>query len=180
MESTIRLFVAAALPDSLGPVLQAQLYSFKDETLREMPPQNLHLTLFFIGNAPTSDLQTIQQQVKTIAQQSEAFTLQLAAIEQGPKPNSPRLVWARFKEEPEFTSLSKKLAATLAPDEPNKLKPTPHITLARYRKNTKLILKPAILPGEPIMLPVSEIALWESRLASPHPVYSILQSYKLG
>ncbi|MEJ8758223.1 RNA 2',3'-cyclic phosphodiesterase [Pontibacter sp. H259] len=181
MEDTIRLFMAASLPDELGPYLQQQFQSFLDDTVRPIPLQNLHLTLFFIGNVPATELQTIRQKAKNIARQCNPFTLQLATIEQGPKPKSPRLIWARFESHPEFTRLSKLLSDALAPDEPNKLKPTPHITLARYRKNIQRPTpKPGILPEQPITLPVNAVNIWRSELASPHPVYSILESYLLG
>lgn len=181
MQDTIRLFIAASLPDGLAPYLQQKLHGFQDDSVRAIPVQNLHLTLFFIGNVPLTMLETIRRQVKEIAHQSQPFTLYLDAIEQGPKPKSPRLVWARFKDDPEFTKLSKQLAKTLAPDEPNKLKPTPHITLARYKKHAaRPELKPAVAPEETITLPVNAIGIWKSELASPHPVYSVLEAYLLG
>lgn len=181
MQNTIRLFIAASLPDALVPYLQQKLHPFSDESVRAIPTQNLHLTLFFIGNVPVTELDTIRQQVKQISSQGQPFTLTLAAVEQGPKPKSPRLVWARFKDDPEFTRLSKSLAATLAPDEPNKLKPTPHITLARFKKNTaRPAVKPAFTPDQTIALPVNAIGIWKSELAQPHPVYSVLESYHLG
>ena len=181
MDATIRLFIAASLTDELGPYLKEELRPFLEDTLRPIPLQNMHLTLFFIGNVPATELDTIRHKVKEIAHQCEPFTLQLATIEQGPKPKSPRLVWARFNDHPEFAKISKKLSASLAPEEPNKLKPTPHITLARYRKNIQRPNpKPAILPGQPVTLPVKAIGIWKSDLASPHPVYSILESYLLG
>ena len=182
MVDTLRLFVAAALPDELGPYLKEMQRPFLDDAvLRPIPLQNLHLTLFFIGNVPAAALDTIRQQVKEVAQQCKPFTLQLAAVEQGPKPKSPRLIWARFEEHPEFAKLSKKLAAALAPGEPNKLKPTPHITTARYRKHiARPEAKPAVLPEKTITLPVTSIGIWQSELASPHPIYSILESYFLS
>ncbi|WP_162427511.1 RNA 2',3'-cyclic phosphodiesterase [Pontibacter pudoricolor] len=181
MDATIRLFIAASLTDELGPYLKEALRPLLDDTLRPIPLQNMHLTLFFIGNVPDTELNTIRHKVKEIAHQFEPFTLQLAAVEQGPKPTSPRLIWARFNEHPEFAKLSKKLSATLALAEPNKLKHTPHITLARYRKNiARPEVKPAIYPEKEITLPVNAIGVWKSELASPHPIYSILESYLLG
>lgn len=181
MNDTIRLFVAAALTDELGPYLKEELRPLLDDTARPVPLQNLHLTLFFIGNVPTADLDTIRKKVKDAVQQCKPFTLELAAVEQGPKPRSPRLIWARFNDNAEFTKLSKMLAQALAPDEPNKLKPTPHITLARYRKSiARPEIKPAVLPEKSITLPVTTVGIWKSELASPHPVYSILESYLLG
>ncbi|NDK54618.1 RNA 2',3'-cyclic phosphodiesterase [Pontibacter fetidus] len=181
MDATLRLFVAAGLTDELGPYLKEQMRPLLDDTLRPVPLQNMHLTLFFIGNVPVAALDEIRVKVKTIAQQCEPFTLQLTAVEQGPKPKSPRLIWARFEEHPAFAKLSRKLSEALAPDEPNKLKPTPHITLARYRKNIgRPATTPAILPETTITLPVHTIGIWKSELASPHPVYSIIESYLLG
>jgi RNA 2',3'-cyclic 3'-phosphodiesterase len=180
MVNTLRLFIAATLPDELGPYLKEMQRPLLDDTLRPVPLQNLHLTLFFLGNVPATDLDKIRKQVKEVVQQCKPFTLQLAAIEQGPKPKLPRLLWARFNEHPEFTKLSIKLATALAPDEPNKLKPTPHITTARYRKNIpRPQVKPPILPDKSITLPVTTIGIWQSELASPHPIYSILESYFL-
>lgn len=181
MDDTIRLFIAASLTDELGPYLKELLRPLVDDTMRPIPLQNLHLTLFFIGNVPTTKLDTIRHKVKEVAQQCEPFTLQLAAVEQGPKPKSPRLIWARFDEHPEFAKLSTKLASALAPSEPNKLKPTPHITMARYRKNIgQPVSKAPVLPESSITLPVNAIGIWKSDLAAPHPVYSILESYLLG
>ncbi|MBC5773815.1 RNA 2',3'-cyclic phosphodiesterase [Pontibacter sp. KCTC 32443] len=181
MNDTIRLFIAAPLTDELGPYLKEELRPFLDDTLRPIPLQNLHLTLFFIGNVPATELDTIRKKVKEVAQQCKPFDLLLEAVEQGPKPKTPRLIWARFQEHPEFAKLSIKLAQALAPDEPNKLKPTPHITIARYRKNiTRPEFKAAVFPENAITLPVTTIGIWKSDLATPHPVYSILESYLLG
>ena len=181
MDDSLRLFVAASLTDELGPFLKEQLRPFLDDTLRVVPLQNMHLTLFFIGNVPASNLDQIRKLVKEVAQNVKPFVLELQSVEQGPKPTSPRLIWAKFGEHPEFATLSKQLAHALAPAEPNKLKPIPHITLGRYRKNIgRPILKPAITPENPVTLPVNAIGIWKSDLASPHPVYSILESYLLG
>lgn len=181
MDDTLRLFVAAALTDELGPFLKEQLRPFMDDTLRAVPLQNMHLTLFFIGNVPASNLDMIRKMVKEAAQSVNPFVLQLQTVEQGPKPTSPRLIWAKFNEHPEFANLSKQLASVLAPEEPNKLKPIPHITLGRYRKNIgRPVHKPALIPEQPVTLRVNSIGIWKSDLTSPHPVYSILESYLLG
>ncbi|WP_255430349.1 hypothetical protein [Rufibacter sp. LB8] len=39
---------------------------------------------------------------------------------------------------------------------------------------------PIIKPTAEILFPVTSLALWKSTLASPHPVYSVLQEFPLG
>ncbi|MCX2740026.1 RNA 2',3'-cyclic phosphodiesterase [Pontibacter anaerobius] len=181
MKESIRLFVAAALPPALLSKLQDQLQHFEHPTLRMLPPQNLHLTLYFIGNVPHQELPGIKARVARVAQQHQPFTLQFERTEPGPKPKSPRLVWARFAPHPAFESLSRHLTEELAEQPPEKHKAIPHITLARYRKDAK---PPKQLPypeaEEPLELPVQEVALWQSVLGSPHPTYKVLERYPLG
>lgn len=97
MKESIRLFVAAALPPALVDSLQEQLQHFSHPALRFMPRENLHLTLYFIGQVPREQLPLLQRQIGRVASRHQPFTLQLEQIEPGPKPKNPRLVWARFE-----------------------------------------------------------------------------------
>lgn len=181
MKDSIRLFVAAVLPEALKQELQEQLQVYDHPSIRPVPPQNLHLTLFFLGNVPVQQLLTIQQAIHEVAQRHQPFTLDFECTEPGPKPKHPRLIWARFAALPVFEALSQDLTETLADKPSKKQKAIPHVTVARFRKD-----KPVpenlftITAKEPLQLHVSDIALWQSELASPHPVYSVLEAYPLG
>lgn len=181
MKDTIRLFVAATLPETLKQELQQQLQIFDHPSIRPVPGQNLHLTLFFLGNVPVQQLSDIKQTIREVAQRHPPFVLDFERTEAGPKPKSPRLVWARFAALPAFEALSRDLTEALAAEPPKKLKAIPHVTLARFRKD-----KPVpenlftITAKQPTQLRVSEVALWQSELASPHPVYTVLETYALG
>jgi RNA 2',3'-cyclic 3'-phosphodiesterase len=180
MQHTTRLFIAAPVPDELKHYLSGQAASFQHEAIRMVPESNLHLTLFFIGNVPVERLSAIREVTAHMAAQFGPFDLQLEAVEPGPKPRSPRLIWARFSPNYTFANLSRGLAQALSAQPPAQRDPIPHITLARFRKD-----KPAphglepLSPPESIVLPVREIAVWHSELASPHPRYSILHRYPL-
>ncbi len=109
-----------------------------------------------------------------------AFTLNLECLEPGPKPKSPRLIWARFAAHPAFTELCTAVTTQLGV-KPGSQDYIPHITLARFRKD---VPKPIELPvinfkTQQISLPVNSLALWQSELKSPHPVYRILVMYPL-
>lgn len=181
MSNTTRLFIAAALPEELKQFLAEQASQYQDEAIRPVPEANLHLTLYFIGNVPSEQLTSIKQVTEHIARQFGPFELQLEGIEPGPKPRSPRLIWARFGYSEPFEQLSLSLTLALSPTPPNDRKSVPHVTLARFRKD-----RPAprhlqvITPEQPTSLQVKEIAVWHSELASPHPRYSILESYPLS
>ncbi len=181
MNTDVRLFVAAILPESLKDILHEQLKNFEHPDIRFLPQQNLHLTLFFIGNVPVSSIESIKTTIRNIAQEHKPFTLQFAQTEPGPHTRKPRLIWARFDPHPAFEQLNKELTEQLSTHSSSSKKPLPHITLARFRKD-----KPApknltaIISKDPVELAVNAISLWQSELSSPHPIYKVLHSYPLG
>ena len=181
MKDSIRLFVAATLPETLKQELQEQLQVYDHPAIRPIPRENLHLTLFFLGNVPVQQLSTIKQSIREVSQRHQPFVLDFECTEAGPKPKQPRLIWARFAALPAFEALSHDLTQALADEPPKKQKTIPHITLARFRKD-----KPVpnnlftVTEKEPLQLHVPAISVWQSELASPHPVYSVLETYPLG
>jgi 2'-5' RNA ligase len=181
MKDSIRLFVAATLPPSLKQELQEQLLALQHPAVRVVPEQNLHLTLFFIGNVPPEQLPAIKQAIQEVAQRHSPFVLDFKRTEPGPKPRHPRLVWARFEEHEAFSALSRDLTQALAAEPPKQQKAIPHITLARFRKDKPAPDNlPAVSSEGPLRLPVQDIALWQSELASPHPVYTVVETFGLG
>ncbi len=180
MIDEIRLFVAATLPVEVKAFLQEQGHVYSHSSIRMVPAQNLHLTLFFIGNSPLSDLPAIKDQLRQIASAHTAFQLKYRCTEPGPNPRSPRLIWSRFEQKPEFEKLSRSLAESLSLAQNAKQKPIPHVTLARYKKDAPP--PPAVpLPETEtgLHLLMNSFSLWQSQLASPHPVYSVLETYPL-
>ncbi|MCJ8165371.1 RNA 2',3'-cyclic phosphodiesterase [Pontibacter sp. E15-1] len=181
MQDSIRLFVAALLPEALKTQLEEQLAPFRHPSVRFVPSSNLHLTLYFIGNVPVQQLSAFQEKIQEVAARHAPFTLNYACTEPGPNQRRPRLVWARFEAHEAFSALSDELTTALATHPPKRRKAIPHVTLARFRKDVPL---PEVLPivraEAPLALGVQEVALWQSELASPHPVYSVLKTFRLG
>lgn len=181
MAETKRLFVAAPVPASLKEIFREQQHHFSREAIRFVPEDNWHLTIHFLGEVPTAQVEVIEQALQLVSATHPAFSLNLQTLEPGPKPTSPRLIWARFARHPAFTRLCAAVATQLAirpPDQPDYI---PHITLARFRKT---MAKPGSLPIIPLSprqvnLPVNSLALWQSQLKSPHPVYRILNLFPL-
>ncbi|MEJ8801432.1 RNA 2',3'-cyclic phosphodiesterase [Pontibacter sp. H249] len=181
MKDSIRLFVAAVLPESLKDKLYSQLAAFEHPDIRFVPKQNLHLTLYFIGNAATAELESIKEKIKETASHYPPFMLRYRQTEPGPDAKKPRLVWARFEPHDTFKQLSRELTQQLSGEKPSKEKPIPHVTMARFRKDKpKPKDLPVITPEQELELQVNGIALWQSELATPHPIYTILKVYPLA
>ncbi|RDC64838.1 RNA 2',3'-cyclic phosphodiesterase [Adhaeribacter pallidiroseus] len=178
---TQRLFIAVPVPDNLKLFFQEQLLHYTSHAIRLVPWDNLHLTVHFLGETPADNLESIVTILQTVAARTEAFTLHLECLEPGPKPNSPRLIWARFAAHPAFTALCTAITTQLGV-KPGSQDYIPHITLARFRKD---VAKPTALPiknlkNQQISLPVNSLALWQSELKSPHPEYRILVRHPLA
>lgn len=181
MAETKRLFVAAPISTTLKEILRTSQSQYTHDVIRFVPEDNLHITIHFLGEVHADQVGEIEEKLQQIAATQVAFTLRLEALEPGPKPRSPRLIWARFTSHPEFTQLSSSVSKHLAirpPDHPDYI---PHITVARFRKDKpRPVSLPTILfKEEQIELPVSSLALWQSELKSPHPVYRILREFTL-
>ncbi|MGV3540475.1 MAG: RNA 2',3'-cyclic phosphodiesterase, partial [Rufibacter sp.] len=114
MQDSLRLFVAAQLPPVLKTYLVQARQAYEMPGIRPVPEENLHLTLYFLGNVPAAEVPVIKQKLATVAQQHAPFTLRLAQLEPGPKPRSPRLVWARFQQLEAFRLLSQELTQVLS------------------------------------------------------------------
>jgi 2'-5' RNA ligase len=181
MKENIRLFVAAKLPEDVMAYLVRARQAYEDHNLRAVPEQNLHLTLYFIGNVPATQDTYIRQTLAQVAHRHQPFTLYLEQLEPGPKPRSPRLIWARFAQNEAFSHLSQDLTQALSPAPPKQENFIPHITLCRFKKEGRLpdqLLM--VLPPNDILYPVQSLALWQSQLASPHPIYTVVEEFPLG
>ncbi|AKQ45645.1 2'-5' RNA ligase [Rufibacter radiotolerans] len=181
MQDTVRLFVAAPLPEALKVYLDEARQEYTDDAVRHIPVQNLHLTLYFIGNVPVQEQGSIRETLRQVAQKHQPFTLELEQLEPGPKARLPRLVWARFRPNAAFTHLSQELTQVLSPTPPRQEKFIPHVTVCRFRKEGTVPRHLSIVaPVTEVLYPVNTLALWKSTLGSPHPVYSVLEEFPLG
>jgi 2'-5' RNA ligase len=172
-----RLFVAVPLPEAVKAQLRELALPYLEENLRWVPDQNLHLTLLFLGPTPTSDLPLLTGKLATLAAAFSPFQLDLQELSPGPKLSAPRLIWARFKDSAPFNQLSTAVAQDLQPGNQVPHSFIPHVTVARYPKSNAPRDLRAVPVSEKLIFEVDRLELWRSELASPHPVYSSLQSF---
>ena len=124
-----RLFVALDLPEAAKEELTALQGGLPEA--RWTPPEQLHLTLCFIGETDGTLFLDIRDALAEIA--APALELRLTGLGFFPPRQTPRVLWAGVAENPGLTRLQKQVATLLRHTgaELERRRFSPHITLAR-------------------------------------------------
>lgn len=142
-----RLFLALDLPSQV----QNELYkSITDEDLifqkkiRPTPPQNLHVTLHFLGDVNQSQKQEVGSIMDRVREVTEPFELCISSAGFFPNSRNPRILWAGFQSSPEIFNLHRALEKELLSSGFRKDAKAyrPHITIARIPQFRHPILTP--------------------------------------
>jgi 2'-5' RNA ligase len=99
-----RLFVAIELNDETKEGLHALQQAFEPRLssgmrIRWTDPDNLHLTLKFLGATEDDLVDEVTDVVERAARQTDPFELTARGIGAFPRPNYPRILWAGVDEE---------------------------------------------------------------------------------
>ncbi len=133
----IRTFVAAPLSptppiQSLLPELQAA-----HPAVRAVSPDQLHLTLHFLGETDTRQLREIRQAIQTAAAGVAIMRGRLVGLGAFPNPDRPSVIWAGTQGLDASVLLAERLETLLSelgyPADRRGF--TPHVTLARVRRS---------------------------------------------
>ncbi len=134
---TIRAFVAVDIGDEIRAKLDELQRKLKKvhANVRWVKPQNIHLTLAFLGEVPPERIQPLQTALDGAFQQLEPFGLEAAGTGYFGKPNRPRVIWAGVADCPPLRQLQQKTVdALLASGIGFDNKPfSPHLTLGRVK-----------------------------------------------
>jgi 2'-5' RNA ligase len=173
----IRIFCALDLPDEARQCLVGWQHAELGDVpgVRPVSPENMHVTLAFLGSIDAEDVPTVARA--------------LGAVAAAARP--PELGWGRYRETPsvgmvELDDRGGRAAAlagalhegleALGLYEPERRRWLPHVTVFRFRERPRL--DPAGL-GPGTWVP-SDAALYHSVLRSAGAQYEILESFALG
>jgi RNA 2',3'-cyclic 3'-phosphodiesterase len=187
MNQQTHFFFAVKIPQETKLILNQ-----KKETLKEILPFNrwvhhedLHITLAFLGNAPTEKLSTAINNVRLALSQSQGFQLELNKLGIFGKIESPRIFWVDTKDSNELQNVRTKVftACTGAGFQLETRQFKPHITLARkwagdqpFHKNLLDVWRE--LQPEPLSFKVNEVVLYQTHLDKT-PKYEAVKTYQL-
>ena len=180
----MRAFIAIELPQDIRKGLREIQEELKktDADVKWVKPENVHLTLKFLGNVADEKIKKIKSLLEEISSGYSKFEASVFKIGAFPKLEYPRVIWVgidkgcnlleeiavRIEDECEHIGFAKEKRAFSA-----------HLTLGRVRTGkNKIALKEKLLsaavPQQSFI--VDKIILFQSTLTPKGPIYTPLHS----
>jgi 2'-5' RNA ligase len=182
---TRRIFVAVEIPPGLRESVARLPRTLA--TARWMNPQQLHITLLFIGSTQQEPQEAIERALSRIV--SPAFTLKLAEFGAFPDVTAgrvPRVLWIQPGRSSALTALQSQVATAVrtATGVETQRAFSPHVTLARFRRPpTEAELAKWLDDArefESDSFEVNRFHLYDSDLTPNGAVHTILATYPLS
>jgi 2'-5' RNA ligase len=144
MSDTIRTFIAVEIPENITSAIRELQQGLKGYgvDIRWIRPENIHLTLKFLGDVPAADIDTICGAISKTVDGVPAIPLQAKGIGVFPGIKRPRVLWVGLTGQIEsLMKLQKTLDSNLKdigfPPEKRSFKG--HLTIGRIK---------TIIPGK--------------------------------
>jgi len=187
----MRAFIAIELPGEIKDFLSRAQERLKTSAadVKWVEPENIHLTLKFLGEIDDKKLNKILRIIEDLANGRDAFSMRLSSIGAFPKIDFPRVIWVGIdKGERETEEIAKGLEERIAKiGIPKEKRPfSSHITIGRTRSTLnreKLVQELFKLRDgfgrENLEFPVTKITLFKSTLTPAGPNYQVLKEASL-
>ena len=139
--SVIRAFIAIELSAEIQAGLQNAAKTLQARTgalpVRWVPAKNIHLTLVFLGDVITTNLDALKDMLKSEVAGQPSFEIEVGYLGAFPSFRKPRVVWIGVSAPPDLSSLQRKISlASARLGYPGEDRPfTAHLTLGRVSKN---------------------------------------------
>ena len=168
----MRLFVAVALPETVKDQLSSLQRGLKEA--RWINPENLHLTLRFLGELDGRQASDVDDALTAL--RNSSFSIGLSGIDHFGDGRKIRALWTGVSDPEPVTRLQAKVerAVQVAGLAPETRKFKPHVTLARFKKApgaalAEYLQRNALFRSESFA--VNEIVLYSSLLTRDGSFY---------
>lgn len=176
---TIRAFIAIHLPAEVQAYLGEISHSFSKElphgAVRWVMPDQMHLTLRFLGETREDRLPAIGAALVEVAAKYHSFTLHLDKLGCFPNSSRPRVIWVSLAGDSDaLQRIKTEIDEVLEPFgwQPEDRPFRAHLTLGRVKDEHKQIRLPWGEVVSKLPVAVSAIYLVQSRLLPDGPVYA--------
>ncbi len=180
----MRSFIAIKLENRVTSAIKEIQQKLKktNPNIKFVHPENIHLTLKFLGEISNKQTPTIKRALSLTAENFHMFKITLSKIGFFPNNSSPKILWIGIKNSKEINSLVEKLNSVLSKfGFDNENRPfKAHITIARI-KNRNELNKSAVAAINEFNqeMFVDKITLLKSTLTKGGPVYEELYEINL-
>jgi RNA 2',3'-cyclic 3'-phosphodiesterase len=189
----LRLFVAIPVPAAIRNEMMRVQHELQPlaprGVVRWTKPEQLHLTLRFLGDVSSDRVAALQESVRAVCAGGLVLHLRAQGIGSFPSARSPRVIWIGIRDgESRLGDLQRKIEAAVQPftAEPGGERFAGHVTLGRFKQFRHLELK--ALTGHAEMMKTRmfgewtapEIELIRSELSPTGAHYTTLATFLLG
>jgi 2'-5' RNA ligase len=177
----MRLFLAINLPREIKFELANLLKGLNDPGLKKISPENLHLTIKFLGEVDKTKSGQIKQCLSEV--HAMPFKVSLEGIGFFPNGNRIKVIWIGVKEgSQEMVALQKEIDLRLSDiGLPKERDFQPHLTIARVKfiKDPQRLIESVKSAKVSASFQAGSFDLMESVLRPEGPQYMIASKYKL-
>ena len=188
--NTKRTFLAIHIPstaDYTGLVERLKKNLTHEKFINYCRPENIHLTLKFLGSTPVDDIPAIIEACQKVAQRHQPFTMDFDRTGFFGSNNVPRVLWLGMNDQPQaLFDLENDLLDAF--DDLGYMRDrqnfVPHLTVCRIKslvdKQFFLKICDAIEPKTYLHADVKELVYYQSILQPTGPIYKVIKKIPLG
>lgn len=189
--SRLRAFVAVELPLEIRQNVQHATSNLRRDTgslIRWVAMENMHLTLKFLGDIPSANVEVVTQMIHAQADSFNCFDIQLTGIGSFPSPKRPRVIYIGIQAPAALETFQRQLesATRRLGYDPEERAFAPHLTIGRVRQHVRADeqqrLRRALEESTIDSLGtarVNSVHLYKSDLKPNGPIYTKLYSANL-
>ncbi|HRR95676.1 MAG TPA: RNA 2',3'-cyclic phosphodiesterase [Candidatus Ratteibacteria bacterium] len=182
----MRLFVGIKLPDNLKEEIRKIEASLRKKVreVKVVSPENLHITLKFLGEVGEKDVGNIDEKLNEVKKKFSSFDVSIGKIGSFPDDKKIRVLWIGVESHGKLKKLNseiEKQLVTIGYKEENRF--TEHITIARFKSTPDLGFIEKLKEKYNMVISsfkVENFSLINSKLTKSGPIYEDLETYKLG
>ncbi|MFC7364614.1 MULTISPECIES: RNA 2',3'-cyclic phosphodiesterase [Bhargavaea] len=174
-------FLGVRIPSDVQPIAEKYLsqYRLADRYKVVSHPEDLHITLFYLGACDDRMLAKLSARLRTIAEEHTAFTIQIDGFNFFGPPSGPRVTYLSVTKNRVLERLQKDVTAavTEVTGLPSKDRFVPHITIAKKRKtDERLSLSSDLFDPYPISVDCFQLFKVQPQRT---PKYETVESFVL-
>lgn len=136
----LRTFIAVDIPHELQRTIYRKTTHLRNSIgalVRWVPPDNIHLTLKFLGNIPPASVDILKQLLRAEADGCPPFLMQVGGLGSFPSLKRPRVLYISLQAPADLEALQHGIESATARlgYEAEQRAFSPHLTIGRVRQN---------------------------------------------
>jgi len=177
-----KIYISINLPKKTQKSLERVIEGWEDLPIKWMKPENLHLSLLFLGFVDDDSALEVCKKIELLCQNEEMFDVELNSIRLSPSSEDAKKVVLTGEHSEALKNLVEKIEKELGIFKGSKKEFRPNILLGKIRKKRwdELEEKPVIEKKFPLLVNVESVDVMASDFENDDGEYVIIESCPLN